>query len=374
MKLTINREQLLYGLTTAARAINDKHPIPVMRNVKLEVNEEGLALTGTNSELTIKHVIPYKIGDQAIIRNYREGTTLVSSRFLTDIVRKMEGRDITIEVVDATLVEIEDGRSNFKLNSVKAEEYPPIDLEPSGEAFTISGSDFDNVVSQTAFAASIKEQRPILTAVNLTANKKELVAVATDSFRMARKIVKIDENISFNVNVPAKVLTEIAKIVQDEQVVSIYVTDKKVLFSFNSTVVSSRLIAGEYPSVRNIVPSNYGYYLEANAEELLKAMDRVALLNVNERESIIKLTMSDSGVYLSTKSVQAGSAIESLSTCQFTGERLEISFNSNFVASAVRACKSQDVIIGFVGEMKPFSVRNVADDSHIQIITPVRTY
>ncbi|NLI94873.1 MAG: DNA polymerase III subunit beta [Erysipelotrichaceae bacterium] len=375
MKLTINREQLLYGLTTVARAINDKHPIPVLRNVKLEVNERGLSVIGSNNELIIEHVVPFKIDSQVVIRNSQEGVTLVSSRLLTDIVRKLEGRDVTIEVIDSTLVQVDDGRSNFRLNSINPEDYPDVDLEKIGESFVITGGDFANLVDQTAFAASTREVRPTLTAVNLTARDNELVGIATDSFRMAKKVVKLQESAEFKVNVPAKILTEIARLVQDEQEVEIHVTDKKALFYFNATTVSSRLISGEYPSIENIIPDHYDYFLEANADELLRAMDRVSLLTTNERESVVKLTMSEEGgVQLSTRSLQTGSAIESLNTCQFTGERLEISFNSNFVSAAVRACKSQDVIIGFVGEMKPFSVRNVADNTHIQIVTPVRTY
>lgn len=375
MKLTINREQLLYGLTTVARAINDKHPIPVLRNVKLEVNERGLSVIGSNNELIIEHVVPFKIDSQVVIRNSQEGVTLVSSRLLTDIVRKLEGRDVTIEVIDSTLVQVDDGRSNFRLNSINPEDYPDVDLEKIGESFVITGGDFANLVDQTAFAASTREVRPTLTAVNLTARDNELVGIATDSFRMAKKVVKLQESAEFKVNVPAKILTEIARLVQDEQEVEIHVTDKKALFYFNATTVSSRLISGEYPSIENIIPDHYDYFLEANADELLRAMDRVSLLTTNERESVVKLTMSEEGgVQLSTRSLQTGSAIESLNTCQFTGERLEISFNSNFVSAAVRACKAQDVIIGFVGEMKPFSVRNVADNTHIQIVTPVRTY
>src|SRR5690554_1577807 len=274
MKLTINREQLLYGLTTVARAINDKHPIPVLRNVKLEVNERGLSVIGSNNELIIEHVVPFKIDSQVVIRNSQEGVTLVSSRLLTDIVRKLEGRDVTIEVIDSTLVQVDDGRSNFRLNSINPEDYPDVDLEKIGESFVITGGDFANLVDQTAFAASTREVRPTLTAVNLTARDNELVGIATDSFRMAKKVVKLQESAEFKVNVPAKILTEIARLVQDEQEVEIHVTDKKALFYFNATTVSSRLISGEYPSIENIIPDHYDYFLEANADELLRAMDR----------------------------------------------------------------------------------------------------
>lgn len=375
MKLTINREQLLKGLNTVTRSINDKHALPVLRNIKLTLDVKGLNLVGTNNELTISTTIPYKIGEHDVIRNYREGSILVSSKLLSEIVRRVEGESITIEVIDGTIVQVADGRSDFRLNSMRAEEYPELDLDPSGVSITLDGRTLGEIVDQTAFAASQKEQRPILTAVNLEVNEKKLTAIATDSARMAKKEVEIKEDVRFVANVPAKVLTEIARLVDDEKEVVVSVSDKKILFSFNGTLINSRLLSGEYPSTKNIIPRSYNFFLEANADELLRAMERVALLSSNEKENVVKLTMSEEdGIQVSTKSAQTGSAVESLSICSFNGERLEISFNATFVSAAVRACKSQDVLIGFLGEMKPFSVRNIADESHIQIITPLRTY
>lgn len=375
MKLTINREQLLKGLNVISKSINDKHPIPIMRNVKLELNHEGLGLIGTDNELTIKTVIPFMIGSTEVIRNYQPGATLVSFKILFEITRRLDGNEITLEVIDETIVEINDGRSNFRLNSIKPEEYPDIDLDPTGVTFNLAGKKLAEIVDQTAFAASQKEQRPILTAVNFSTEGNKLVVVATDSARLAHKEATIDDEVKFNANIPAKVISEISRLCLDEEKVTISISETKILFAFNGTVVNSRLIAGEYPSTKNIIPRSYNYFLEVNSEELLKAMDRVALLSSSDRENVVKLTMSETdGVQISTKSAQNGSATEQLETFHFTGERLEISFNAAFVASAVRACKSQDVMLGFLGEMKPFSVRNDKDDSQIQIVTPVRTY
>lgn len=373
MKLKINREQMLKSLTVVLHGIASKTPIPVMSNVKMELNEKGLLLVTTNNELSVRTTIPYMIGSTDIITNYREGAALVEARTLTEIVRRMEAKEINIELVDNVILQIDDGRSNFKLNSVKVEEFPLLDFEPTGVTLSLRVSDFIKMVDQTAFAASQKEQRPVLTAVNLLARDSELTAVATDSARLSRKTVKIDQNLNFSANVPAKFLSEIARMVETEDEIELSVSDKKILFAFDNTVVNSRLISGEYPATQNIVPRSYNYFLEVNADELLRAMDRVSLLS-GERENVVKLAMSASEVTISTKSNQKGSAVEQLSTFQFTGEPLQISFNSAFVAAAVKACRSEDVTLSFLGEMKPISVRNMEDETQIQIVTPVRTY
>ena len=375
MRFTINREAFLKGLTIAGKAIGSKSPIPVMMNFKLQLTIEGLSVIGSNNELTIKTIIPISNGEEKIISDVEYGATLVSNKILTDIVRKVEGEKIHFEVIDDTIVKISDSRSNFKLNAIRAEEYPEIDLSSNGVSLNLNSDVFGTLVSQTAFAASSKEQRPILTAVNLQADNNRLIATATDSARLARKEISLEESYAFTANVPAKVLSEVSKLIESENVekMTLAVSDTKVLFSFGTTIVSSRLISGDYPNTKNIVPKSFNYFLEANAQELISAMERVSLL-LSEKENVVKLTMSNDGVEVSTKSSQVGSATERIGTCQYEGERLEISFNSNYVIEAIKACGSEDVTLAFLGEMKPFVIKNGQDSSQIQLVTPMRTY
>jgi DNA polymerase III subunit beta len=374
MRFKIDREQFLKGLTVASKAIGSKSPIPVMMNVKLVLDEQGLSAIGSNNELTIKTVIPFKIGDREIIRDAQFGSTLVASRIITEIARRVAGTEVSFEIIDDTIAQIGDGRSSFKLNSVRPEEYPEIDLEPTGVQVSLDCKVFTQMVDQTAFAASGKEQRPILTAVNLEASGDyKLIATATDSARLARKEIALPNPAKFVANVPARVLSEISKLLEGEGTVNLAINEKKILVSFNGTIVSSRLINGDYPNTKNIVPRNFSFFLEANSLELISAMERVSLLSI-ERENVVKLSMGEEGVEVSSKSAEVGSAVEKISTCQYTGERLEVSFNSDYVMAAIRAAQSEDVTIAFLGEMKPFVIKNAKDESQVQLVTPVRTY
>lgn len=374
MKFTINRDQFLKGLMISAKAIGSKSPIPVMANVKIKVSEKGLELTGSNSELTIQTIIPYSLEDKEIIRDADYGETLVANKFITEIVRRLEGTEVTFEVVDATIAKISDGKSDFKLNSVKAEEYPDIDLEMNGAKIQIAYKEFKELVDQTAFAASTRDQRPILTALNLEAIEGELTATATDSARLAKKSIHLNEKISFIANVPATVMSEVAHLLEDDAaMVTLAISEKKVVFALNGTLVTTRLVNGEYPNTRHIIPHGFSYFLEANSQELISAMERVSLLSV-DRENVVKIIMTEDSVEISAKSSQIGSATEKISTFQYTGERLEVSFNSTYVMQAIKAAKCEDVTIAFLGEMKPFVIKNVKNESHVQLVTPVRTY
>lgn len=374
MRFVIKRDELLKALLIAGRAVNSKSSaVPVLANLKLELNEKGLSITGSNYELTIRTTVPYTRNDVEIIRNSQEGATLVNAKIITDMARKIDVDEINFEVVDSTIAVITAGKIKYNLNCIKADEYPDIDLEPNGIQINLTRIEFSSLVSQTAFAASLKEQRPILTAINLEAADGVLTATTTDSARLARKQISISTDLRFSANVPAKMMVEVDHLLENAEAVKVALSDKKALFEFDSTLVASRLIAGDYPNTKNIVPRVTNYSLEVNASDFLKAIDRVNILSI-DRENVVDLYLSDDSVEISAKSTQVGSASEKIDVFKFSGSNLQISFNSEFVSSAIKALNSEDVTFLFVGEMKPFVIKNPADESVIQIVTPVRTY
>lgn len=373
MKFKIKRELLAKGLAVVGRAIGSKSAIPLLMTVKMDIDKNGLTLTGSNNDLTIKTTIPTKVDNTELITNIEEGSTLINHKMITEMARKMESSEVSFEIIDETIAEISDTNTKYNLNSIKADEYPDIDLEPVGVVCKLPAKEFVSLVDQTAFAASTKEQRPILTALNLDVRERVLTASATDSARLAKKEVKLDSDGVFSANVPARTICDIARLLEGEDAIKLVVSEKKVLFLFGTTVVSSRLVGGEYPNTKNIVPKTFNHRLEINAKEFIAALERVAFLN-DERANVVKLTMSEDEIAVSAKSAQVGSANAKISTFQYSGEPLQISFNCEFVTAAIRAIGTEDVFVGFVGEMKPFVVKDVNDDSLIQLVTPLRTY
>ncbi len=377
MKFKINREQFLKGLAIASRPTLAKSPIPILGNIMLTLDETGLTLLGSSNELAIKTHIPMRVNELEVIRMLAPGETLVSSKTLNESIRKMEGNEIDFEIIDRTIAQISDGRTEYRLGAIDAVDYPDLDLSKSGTTFEIGVKEFIRLVEQTSFAASTKEQRPILTSLNLNAINGVLTAVATDSARLANKVVDLRDNVSFVANVPARIMNDVAKLLETLvgiETLEVTASANKINFAFDDTLVVSRLVAGEYPPTRSIIPKTYASFLEANAQELLKAMDRVSILYAAEKENIVKLSLSPESVVVSARSpFSAESAKEEVALCKYIGEPLEISFNYTLVASAIKATKGEDVIIGFNGGQKPFSIRVAEDDSLVLIVTPVRT-
>ena len=374
MRLNIDKNQFLKALTNADKAIPAKSAMAILCNFKIELNEKGLEITGTNSELSIRSTVPYMIDGKEIIRDASQGSVLVNAHLLTEVIRKMEGETISFDVIDNTMAMINDGHSSFKLNCMRAEEYPDLDLDPSGVSFDASCVALQNIVEQTSFAASTRDTRPALSAINLDVNGGNLIATATDSARLAQKTLQIeDPDVRFRSNIPARTFVEIVKMFEGSDNVRISISDQKALFQFDHNVVATRLIKDDYPVTKSIIPERFNYYLEINAQELLSAMGRISLLS-NEKGSAVKLSMSEEEVELSVKNEASGSANETVRTFQYTGEPLVVSFNPLFVIDAIRALKSEDVMLCFQGEMKPFVVKNAKDGSIVQLITPMRTY
>ena len=373
MRFTIKREEFLKGLTIASRAVANKVAVAVLANLKIELNEKGLFITGSNYDLTIRTFVPYKQDEIEIIRNYKEGATLINSKIIVEIARKLECEELTLDVIDSTIATVSGGGSEYKLNCVKPEEYPDLDLESTGTTLTLTKEQFDTIVTQTAFAASTKEQRPILTAMNLEASNGLLTVTATDSARLAKKEISIESDAKFIANVPAKMMVEVDHLLEESSSLTIAFSDKKALFNLGRTIIATRLIAGEYPNTKGIVPKITNHTLEIKGSDLVKAIERANILSI-DRENVVDLAMDENGVEISAKSAQVGSATEKIDLFRYTGSSLKISFNSEFVIAAIRAIGSEDVTFFFVGEMKPFVIKNANDDSIIQIVTPVRTY
>ncbi len=375
MRFTVKREELLKGLNSASRAVSSKNTNPVLATLKFDLTEEGLFVLGSNGDYAIRVRVPYKDADgNDIIRNYEFGSVLINSKIVCEIARKTTGEELTFEVLDSTVVNISDSKkAEYQLNCIRSEEYVDFDLDTEGTSFELPTPLFTKIVEQTAFAASTKDQRPILTVVNLEAADGTLTATATDSARMARKTTTINPDLSFSVNVPAKILVEIEHLAEGSESISCYINSRRALFTFGDIVVSTSLISGEYPNTKNIVPKVTNYTLEVNAKDLMSSID-CAIVLADDKESAVELFMSPEAVDVTSRSQQQGSSKQKVEPFRFEGQNFRVAFNSQFVIQAINALGCEDVTLLFVGEMKPFVIKNPADDSIVEVVTPVRTY
>ena len=397
MHFRIKRIKLLNALAKATRAVSVRSPLPVLTGIKFDLQAHQLILTGSDSDITIQTIIDED--DDLVI--LKEGAVVLNSRYIFDIVRlildknylsdnienmkehsneknKVETKDIISkehlnEVIDGLLTRIKGSQIEYSLNGTDAIEYPRIDLSKTGTHFMMNALVLKDIIGETKFAASDKETRPILTGINFKAHDHVLEVVATDSYRLAKKIISIDEDVTFNITIPKLSLDEISKIIEKDELIELYVSERKVLFVFDKNIIQTRLIDGSYPDTARLIPLEFDYELDINRADLLNAIDRVSLL-LNEQNNIVKLDMSNEQVILSSYQQEIGSVEENLASSFYKGEPLTISFSCKYASDAIKSFSGDKIKILFTGEMKPFIVKDFDSDELLQLVLPVRTY
>jgi len=373
MRFIISRDVLESSLNIVSKAVTNKTPIAVLTGIKFDLTEEGLNLTGSDTDLSISTFIPVENNSNQNITVFSTGSCVLNAKYITEIVKKIDSDRIELELIDSTLVKITDQKSNFSLNSINVSDFPFIDFNFDKNVVVMKGDLLKQVISQTIFATSIKETRPILTGVNFKIDGNVLEAVATDTYRLAKKKVVLGDSAYVNVTIPNKSLSEVSKIISGNEEVTINFFDKKVLFKVNNTIVSTRVINGVYPDTTRLIPDNFDYKLTTLTNDLVSAVDRASLLST-DGNNIVKLSMNLEKIELSSRSQEIGSVVEKISNYDYQGSKLDISFSAQYIQDAIKAIGSNEVELSFTSEMKPFIIKNKEDNSVVQLVLPVRTY
>ena len=254
MNFKISKKEFLDKLTLVARAISSTTPLPVLSGIKIEVTENSLILISSDSNISIKTCINNNDTNTLVISDL--GDVVIDAKYLLEIVRKIDADFINIEILDGTLVKIYGGNSEFKINGIKASDYPQIDFSiKDNNPFKLETTLFNQIIDETIFACSDKETKPVLTGINLSAHENKLYANATDSYRLASKTIDIDMNLDFNVTVPAKYLNEIYHSISTEKEVTIAIDNQKISFLFENTIIDTRLLDDQFPDTARLIPT-----------------------------------------------------------------------------------------------------------------------
>ena len=383
MKFTINRSAFIGYLTNVQRAISARTTIPVLTGVKITADESGLMLSGSDSDISIEIFVPVSDEDNQL-EIFKEGGIVLPAKIFNDSERKMSDEKLTIEVGEKLQTNITSANASFNINSIDVDNYPKFPIIDSNEVITLPTDLFKQVIQHTVIAISTQESRPILTGVNITIENDTLKAVATDSHRLSQRIIPITipdnlkEN-TYKVIIPGKSLVELSRIIEEEDTIEMMVTDNQVLFKSANIYLYSRLLEGYYPDTNRLIPSTSATELIISAADLLQATDRASLLSHEGKNNVVKLTISDDRVELSSNSPEIGMVEEELSYEEANGDSLVISFNPDYLKDALRTFGHQNVKLSFTAPIRPFTVVPAVDNSpfeqaFIQLITPVRTY
>lgn len=372
MKFTIEKNIILENLSNVVKAISSKNIIPILNGVKFELTNEGLFLTASDSELTIRAFI-----DKDSISNIEnEGSIIIQSKYILDIIRKMPSDEINFELMDGLKIKISSDNSQYDLNCLDPKEYPSLKLEEVEKPIVLDGTTFKSIISQTAFAISTQELRPLLTGLNFNIVGDVLECIATDSYRLAKKNIKLENPVDDDINIviPGKNIMELDKIIVDEEPVEMHVFSNKVLFKYKNIIFQSNLLSGTYPNTSNLIPKDFAIIINTKLDSFFSAIDRAALLTQNKDKNIVKMKLKDSQLVINSYASEIGKVEEKLDVETKDDATIDISFSAKYMLDALKTIKDEEILILLNGEVKPIVIKSVTDESLIQLILPIKTY
>lgn len=381
MKLTIKRNEFLHRLSFTAQAVPSRSAEAQYRNYLIEVTTEGVSVIASDGDRSCKASSPRK--DEKgndIILSLEPGSIQVQAKTLLEIRAKLSSDIVTLVRVDTNFLNVSDDVSNYNLITKAGEEYPDVALSvPEGRSgFKVLVKDRKKLFDTTAYAAASRGPKPLFFGVNVRAQGGKLYFLATDSYRMARNAVSVeDQSAEFCFTCSVKTLNRVTGLNPDETV-TIYLEEQRALFVGKNCRVSTRLIQGDFPTPDRIIPPSFPYQVTLKAQEFLVAADRVKIivLNADDRNNRVRLTRNkDSGVTISANSSSMGNASEVLKSASLTRPEnenvFEVGFNVDYVTAAVKALQSDEITLAFSSPNRRFRAKN-NDPENIQIITPIR--
>lgn len=371
MQLSLTQENLSRALSSVGRIVSGRTSLPVLSNVLLATDTNRLRLSATNLEIGINYWIGSKVET--------EGSLTVPARLFAEFVSSLPAGNIELSGNDANLT-VKTPHYESKINGISAEEFPLIPQVKSDALLSLPAETFRDALAQVVVAASADESRPVLAGVYLYTDENELVIVATDSYRLAEKRIEIkDELKNLNVIVPARTMQELVRLLgETDGEVQIFVDENQVLFRMDDIELVSRLIEGQFPNYRQIIPKSAETSLEIATAEFARIV-KVASLFARESAGSVKVEIKTEGeIRIISSDAEVGGNTSS-AECEVSGEDGEISLNARYLADALSVMKSPRVQFSINGKLNPCVLMPIekegedASDDYLHIVMPLRT-
>lgn len=372
MNLKINQNILVEHLNYVIKGISNKNLIPILNCIKFELTNDGLTLYSTDNEISIISTIPKKnieeIGEV--------GSFVVAGRFIYEIIKKLPNEIINIEEVVNSKIIITTPKSSFNLNCNNVNDFPEIIVEKNKEPIELENQVFKNLITKTVFATSNQESRPVLTGINFKIKDNILEATATDSYRLSKKTIEIKNNYEEEINIiiPARNLIELIKMINDDEKLSIHIFNNKIIFINENLIIISRLINGTYPDTSKLIPETFTTELEVSTDDFYAAIDRASLLTNETDKNTIKLDNNKKEIIISSNIPEIGNVTENLECLDKVGEDIKIAFSSKYMLDALKTLEADKIKLLFNGDVKPIILKNIDDETLVELILPIRTY
>jgi len=366
VKISLERDELLTELQTVSRVASTRSAIQALSGVQLAAASAGCELRATDMDVGLRVPLEAEV--------VREGTIVLPARLLLDVIRSLPAPAVSLELRSAEQdVELVSGNATFHIRTLRAEDFPPFPEPDPDSAVELPAEAFVSTALKVAGSASRDETRPVLTGIFVSASERELRMVATDSYRLSVKETTLDTPLSagFEVNVPARALQELGRLVThaEGEHLSVSVRQNQVLFMLGRVILSSRLIDGQFPNYRQLLPESFEHELRLAGGEFTDVVRRISLLA--QKNAPLRLAFAPGELTVSAQTPDVGEARESMPVA-FQGEPLEIGFNPEFLRAGLEAVAEGDVLLKLISPLRPGLIE-AGDESRFRyLIMPIR--
>ena len=362
MKFSVSKEKLLAGLQTVQNVVSTRTTLPILSNVLLHAADGQLRLTTTDLDVGVSGVIDAQID--------KPGATTLPARRLANIVRELPAAEVQIEIDSKNVASIRCGQSFFKILGLPEEEFPPLPKFEDAKTFTLHQQALRDALKKTNYAISTDETRYVLNGILFSFKENKLTMVATDGRRLALVDLEVEFPRSQEVEiiVPTKCVTELGRLLGEEGDVKMSVGENQIAFEIGGTLLVSKLIEGNYPNYRQVIPGDAKERITLERETFLNAVHRVSLLS-SEKSNSVKLVFSKNNIEIAANTPDVGEARESLAVA-YKGREFSIAFNPEFLQAPLRALPNDEIYLDLIDEMSPGVIK--IQSPFLYVLMPMR--
>lgn len=362
MIIGCEREKLSNCVQMALRAVSPRATMPILSGLYISAESGRITICGTDLEMSIRAELEAEVKES--------GSTVVSGKLLGEIMKGLEGGEVSVETTDKYL-NIKSGGGEYRIREMMPEDYPQIPSWEGGSVLKVTCGKFLQAAQQTSRASSADEKRPVLTGTLMEKNVADgtIRLVATDSYRLAWKDTEVSGSLEEweNCIVPTKTLNEVARLAGSaESDLEIKMQDKQLMFKVDDAVVSSRLIEGQFPNYAQLVPKGERTIVKLKKEELMSALKRAMVFGHN-----LRIGVYSESVRVATETPEVGESKEDI-PAEVEGEELEIGFNGTYMIDGVAGVEEEKVMLRMDDPQKPGLLKGEEEEKYKYILMPVR--
>lgn len=365
MKLSLSRDDLVATLSLVSRAVSARTTLPALGGVLLTTDGDGLTVRATDLELSLTRHTAASVDTP--------GEVLLPARLLADVSRSLPPGDVELALrAEQRDVELVAGSARFHLRTLVSDDFPKLP-EPEGEVATLPATPLADTIDLVARAASRDEVRPILTGVLVSGEGTTLTMVATDSYRLSVKHTELESPLStkLEANIPAKALREVARVVGQEGAdeVELSLSRNQAVCRTAGVTIASRLIEGQFPSWRQLIPETFEHEVRLPREELLEVTRRIGQLA--QRNAPLKMAFAEGELTVAAETPEIGDASEAL-PAPYSGEPMEIAFNPQFLVEGVESIATEELVLKLSSPLRPGLLQASGSEDFSYLVMPIR--